>query len=190
MVNTININIASAIICIGYLALLLGARTIWIVLPNNRCIRAYAEMVKTRFIIDQDKPNVESPQENAIDHEIRRLLDMVEELVPEKLPWYRWLFTGSGKQLASWRLLHEAEQSVTNVLSSEVVQARASVAAENLKCLDTSVSKALAKQMAEEVRSKNQTNLNPLLKEAQGMLLDARDNYFEILADWQNRATW
>jgi len=184
------VNIAAVFICIGYLALLLVARSIWVVLPNNRYLRAYAEMVKAQSKIEQDKPDKKSPEEKAIIPEITRLLDMAKELVSEKLPWYRWLFTGTGKQLASWRLVHEAERLVTNVLSSEVVQARASLAAENLKCLDTPPSKALAEQIVKEVESKNQTNLNPLLKEAQGMLLDARDNYFEILADWQNKASW
>lgn len=178
----------------GYILTILYARHLWIFRRNTAHLHAYAEMVEIRLITEQDKPQHESASEKALIPQIRELLERARTLVPEpigRLSLISCLFqSGAGRQLAAWRLVHDADRITTDLWPAEHIEAYAVIAKEELKALDNDSAKTLAESIARTLDNNDKGNLRSQVKEARGIIFDARDNYYEGLSDWQNKAFW
>lgn len=180
------------LVCAIYFIFLLVARYTWIVLPNNQYLRIYAEEVKAQLVIEQDNPAVQTRVEKTIKPAIEKLLDDVLRLIPEdRKSWYCWLLAGTGKQLACWRNAHKAKVFAIDLLSESDTRALAIVASLNLKEHGSKAGNGLSVEIKKALENNSDIQMiKSLTKHGQAFLFDDRDNYFQGLANWQNRATW
>ncbi|HEC18221.1 MAG TPA: hypothetical protein ENI97_02645 [Gammaproteobacteria bacterium] len=179
-------------VCLIYFLSLLYARYVWIVKPNNTYLRAYADEVRAQLEIEQDNPGVKTKAETTVIAEIEKLLTQLEEMVPKKVKWRHWLLSGTGKQMAGWRHVHKAKVFATGLFSDSDACAEAIVTSKNLSEIKSETAKELTSQIdhALNADTKDISVVKSLTKRGQELLFDKRDNYFEGLANWQNRATW
>lgn len=179
------------LLCGGYIVLLMVAKCAWIYRRNQMHLHAYADMIEAQLTAEQDKPEKTNKTESAVIPEIKALLAQARAQVPLEGHSSCWSFTVVGRQLAAWRLVHDADRIATDLWPEAHVTAYAVVASEELKSIATSTSTALAAKIGEFLKShKNEPTLRALVKEARGLIFGARDCYYEDLSDWQNKATW
>ena len=178
----------------GYVLLLLCVRRVWIISRNTVHLHAYADMVEARLTMEQDKPDELTPVEGKLIPRIRKMLHEARAQVPVEEKQTRWrsclTIAGVGRQLAAWRMVHDADRMVTDLWSPQQGQAYATVAKGELKAGKSPAAGALSESIAKIVDKENGEVLRPLVKEARGLIFEARDNYYEGLSDWQNKALW
>ncbi len=183
-----------ALICAAYLIAVLLARYFWIVLPNNHYLREYACEIEGQFQMEQERPQQLNEREKSVKKEVDRLLGKVREIIPDNCKMWHWLIRGTGRQLAAWRLAHRAKCLVIDVLSPEVLTVKALVTIEELKQCGSPEAKVLAEEiqqaLGQDACEARYARLKLLLIKSYECLFDARDTYFETLADWQNKAMW
>lgn len=183
------------LVCTLYFGCLLAARYLWLVMPNNHFLRIYEDEIKAQMRVEQKNPAVTTKMESEISDAIKDLLKDVDKRIPEKTSWRCWVLGGTGKQLACWRNVHKAKILAIELLSEADVRALIAVISIKLKQIDTEskrICSSLSKLIDDEI---NKTDcdvelLKSLAKQGQELLFDERDNYFEGLANLQNRATW
>jgi len=179
---------------VAYILVLLCARRVWILRRNIAHLHAYADMVEAQLATEQRAPNEESAMETAVIQRIKALLAEARAQAtrePGRVTLRGCLsLEGVGKQLAAWRLVHDADRLSTDIWPDGHVSAHAVVAKEELKAIGTSAASALSETIAKAIDSEDPDRLRPLVKEAREMIFNARDTYFEDLSDWQNKALW
>ncbi len=179
---------------VAYIMFLLYARRIWICRRNIAHLYAYTDMVKIQLAAEQHEPDIIDPVEQAVIPKIEHLLSAARTTIQNEQSVKGWRSFLSpediSQQLAAWRLIHDADRLATDLWRNEHVEAKAIVVKESLKELDTAPAKELSEAIATTLKNKTPDKLRPLVKEARGMLFNARDNYFEELSDWQNKALW
>lgn len=181
----------AALVLLGtYLGLLLFARCTWIYRRNHMHLRAYADMVEAQLGVHRDQSVTGAEKDSAVKSQVMTLLGHAREHVPDNKGSSCLTIPGVGRQLAAWRLVHDAERTAVDVLPAEVVQAHAALLVEELKGLGTDTSKALAENISECLEGGSKDDLRQLVKEGRGLIFDARDCYYEDLSDWQNKAVW
>lgn len=179
-----------------YVLVLLCARRVWIYRRNTSHLEAYVQMVKSHLVTEQEKPQTQDKFEKAVKPEIDALLGNALSAIPDlgkKIAWRNCLsFEGVGKQLAAWRMVHDADRLTTDLWPDEHVAAHAVLVKEQLKKVGTASAATLSETIAKLIDKEDQDpcKLKALVKEARELIFDARDNHFEELADWQNRAMW
>jgi hypothetical protein len=182
------------LLCIGYICLLLLARCIWIYQRNHMHLRAYADMVEARLQAEQDKPEQHTRNEQLVTQAVASLLSRAREHIPAdgSPPCLKSFLSsgGVGKQLAAWRLVHDADRIATDIWPDGHVEAYAVVAKEELKGIGSGAASALSEQLVKVMESGNKHGLKSLVKEARRLLFNSRDEYYESLADWQNKSVW
>ena len=182
------------LICAAYLIAVLLARYFWVVLPNNHYLREYACEIEGQFQMEQEHPQQLNEREKSVRKEVDRLLGKIREIIPENCKMRRWLIRGTGRQLAAWRLAHRAKCLVIDILSPDVLIVKALVASEELKQLGSPEAKILAEKIQQALdqddKEAGYARLKLLLIKSYELLFDARDTYYETLADWQNKAMW
>lgn len=179
--------------CVIYYISLLYARYIWIFMPNNRYLRAYAEEVDAQLVIEQENPATENNLERKVIPAIKKLLNQVDKLAPEKNSLYQGIFAATGNQLAGWRHVHRAKIFATDLYSASDACAQAAFVSKQLiKLKPYLAAEELTKKIDKELESRNPdiAIIKSFTKRGQELLFNERDNYFESLANWQNRATW
>lgn len=181
---------------VGYVMLLLCVRRVWIISRNTVHLHAYADMVEARLTTEQAQQGEQSAANQALIPTIKKMLDEARAQVPagNKQTGWRDCLTieGVGRQLAAWRMVHDADRRVTELWSRQHVKAYATVAKEELKAVKTPAADALSDVIAKTVDTETDHGeaLRALVKEARGLIFEARDNYYEGLSDWQNKALW
>lgn len=199
-------------VCAGYIVLLFIVRIFWIYKRNDMHLRAYADMVECRAPAEQDNPSNLTQTEKEIIKNISKLLANARKQIPDdrnnpkresaatgktdaRAPGNTYkcsqrLFGRMGRQLAAWRLVHDADRIATDLWPKDHIEAYALIAKEELKSLGSETGKSLAEQISKVLESNDHASLKALIKEARGLLFDAKDCYYEDLADWQNKAVW
>ncbi len=179
---------------VAYVMLLLCVRRVWIVSRNTIHLHAYADMVEARLTTEQDQQGGPSEENQALITTIKKMLDEARAQVPagKRQTGWRGCLTieGVGRQLAAWRMVHDADRLVTELWPLQHVKAYATVAKEELKAVKTPAADALSDVIAKIVDTDDGEALRAPVKEARGLIFEARDNYYEGLSDWQNKALW
>jgi hypothetical protein len=202
---------AAALLFVGYLTILLVGRYAWVVEPNNAHLRAQAKKLRARL-----KTEAIAKENNPADGAgvIAELIDAAvggesssgigrqppkQGFIPQKTPFFAWSVAFTGKQLAAWRLLHEAERLAVDYYPESVLRDQARVALEKLRdirgphgMLQQELSSALCSGGAggRNGNCDDERPIKPLLKEAKAAVYREEDVRFEALAAFQNKAFW
>ncbi len=119
------IPLAGALLILYLIGLLVG-RWAWIVVPNGHYLRAQAERIRSRLNMGETTDDTEAASPDGKKAAIEKLLDKVTtELVPEHQAFFKWLFAYTGRQMAAWRLLHEAECLAIDLYSDDLARIQA-----------------------------------------------------------------
>lgn len=186
-------------VCVIYVGLLMFGRYNWIVQINCRYLRAYSEEINAQLTIEQEEPARETKTENKIISAITKILDKVNEIIPEDPTWHKWLFSGTGKQLACWRHAHQAKIFAVDLYSESDACSEAIIVHKKLASLKSDISEDLTAEFTKLTNGISlitpPSNLNipmikSLTKRGLELYFDERDNHFEGLANLQNRVTW
>ena len=99
-------------------------------------------------------------------------------------------FISSGKIISGWRMLHIAK----NIIFDDVVDIKEQLEIVRVRLaeLDQAEAKSLAERikLSLEQAGAGEQSLRQLLVEGQRVYYEYRDDYYEMLADWQNKAMW
>ena len=179
----------------SYILLLIVTRRAWILRRNTEYLLFYLSQLEARKAIDSKKNTTSAQPSNAeVLVQIDRLMKEAKEMVdPENCQLFksfRLLPDGQEKQLSAWRKAHEADQLLTELWSDQQITAHATVAKGELNVVNTATANALAEKIIQELSKGTPANLRTLVTEARGLIFNARDDYFEGLSDWQNKALW
>jgi hypothetical protein len=175
----------SEIFIIVYLVLFFLARHYWISKPGLNHLEAELRGLELRL---RDNNNVATNGlVELIAEEIAKIRNDVDQHKVRQ-----FIFGNTGKKISCWRRYHEIERMTIALLPKEAIRQKLFVTAEDLtlfgsgsaRALRDNILKTLAEQNPDEVLMRHQ------LVESMKQIDDDRDNLYQYLADWQNKATY
>ncbi|UFS61539.1 hypothetical protein LOH54_07670 [Sulfurimonas sp. HSL-3221] len=131
----------------------------------------------------------DTPAQSKLVAEQKRILEMIEQKVVGVNALDK-CFISSGRIISGWRMLHNAK----NIIIDEIgdINEELEVTRLRLAELDSAEAKNLAKRIELNLKKEEATEKSrkQLLVEGRRVYYSYRDDYFEMLADWQNKTMW
>ncbi len=174
-----------------YFTLILITRYNCLIATNRKFIKNYYELNLARF----SSENSSNPDRNRkTEKEAQAILKDIETFLNKEQHIFIDIFSTTGEQLANWRKVHEAKTLTIDLMTDETLKSHGVALTEELKSIDHPARERLYSEIENQLKADPEKFsvdlLKSLLKEAQSLIFNDRDEYFESLADWQNRAMW
>jgi hypothetical protein len=155
-------------------------------------VRLESEMRSLRITTTshENEHQLQDEQHKSSDS-ILKLLEQIKNNLPKDNNVCDRCFISSGKVSSGWRMLHRAKLAAL-CLYDQNVKERLRILETRLLDLDTAESKTMAVLIKNVLSEEDPhiTKLRPLLQEGLRIYYEDRDTYYEMLADWQNKAMW
>lgn len=188
----------TAFVVLAYVVAIMTVRWSLIALPTRAVLQAQIDAVRVRFRVDQEEVARQSAEEKIVMAQADKLLSRAEELIFRAGPVNRFIdrcLWSRGQESQGWRLVHEAERVLVQLLPKEQLRwrlhsAKADLAAissesEQAKGALTEVSALIEMAKGD---STPEPDLRACVQEVLRLVFGARDNYYEDLVNWHNKA--
>ncbi|WP_345971911.1 hypothetical protein [Sulfurimonas diazotrophicus] len=131
----------------------------------------------------------DTPSQSKLVAEQKSILEMIEQKVVG-LNALDKCFISSGRIISGWRMLHNAKNIIIDDIGD--INEELEVTRLRLAELDSAEAKSLAKRIELNLKKEEATEKSrkQLLVEGRRVYYSYRDDYFEMLADWQNKTMW
>jgi len=177
-----------------YWIAILAARYHHIAIVNRNTLRAEINKAKQRAAAILSQPALTPVERDAHDR-AQKLIEEAENLLDKARREYlrTFLYWSRGHEIAAWIQLHEADRFVTQTYDRDRTLARLYIAAQELrpdyaKVADLVDAALTAQANPEPDKRPSEESLKALLWEALNCVYDGRDNSFEMIFSWQNKA--
>lgn len=186
-------------VVLAYVLLVMTVRWSLIARPTRGTLQAQIDAVRIRFLVDQADIGRKTVEENNIViTQARKLLSQAEALITSK--WSlsnlvdRCLWS-RGQECQGWRLVHEAERMLVQILPKEHLRWRLQSAKADLATIpsDSEQAKTAMSELttlvnaAQDVKTA-EADLKACLQEVLRVVFTTRDNFYENLVNWHNKA--
>lgn len=199
---------AGIVALVYYLVLMLLARFFWVVEPNNARLRSRGRMIRSR-VACQGLKHRDPERESAITDLLEYVCGSKDKrgIIPADGEGFRfrWVFAFTGRQLAAWRTLHEAERHLDadEPYALKMARGQAIVALSRLVEIPNAPMKLrLELQRLSSTEAEcppaggepasvyHARRILPLLQEAKALIYAYDDGQFEMMADAKNKGYW
>lgn len=193
IIKNLLLAVAPLLCFIAYIAILLYARRTWILQRNTAHLLAYIDTLDANLKSARQCTQNQPQNSNCTIDEIDDLLKKARQAMHENSSsLWRGMFSlgGISHQIAAWRRAHDADQLAISLWPDERISAYAMVAKEELKAIGSSAANALSEKIATLIEASKNSELRSHVTEARRLISNSRDNYYEELSDWQQKALW
>lgn len=185
-------------VVLAYVLLVMTVRWSLIARPTRATLQAQIDAVRIRFLVDQADISRETVEENIVITQARKLLSQAEALITSK--WSlsnlvdRCLWS-RGQECQGWRLVHEAERMLVQILPKEHLRWRLQSAKADLATIpsDSEQAKTAMSELTTLVNAAQdaktaEADLRACLQEVLRIVFTSRDSFYEGLVNWHNKA--
>lgn len=185
-------------VVLAYVLMVMTVRWSLIALPTRGILRAQINAVRIRFHVDQADVARQTAEEKIVIAQAGKLLSQAEALISgknilsdlvDRCLWSR------GQECQGWRLVHEAERLLVQILPPEQVRWRLQLAKADLATIpsESEQAKNAMTELTTFVKAvqeakTTEADLKAGLQEVLHLVFNARDNFYENLVNWHNKA--
>jgi hypothetical protein len=190
--------VQATVVVLVYVAMVMTVRWSLIALPTRGILQAQIDAVRVRFHVDQADVARQTAEEKIVIAQAGKLLSLAEVLISknnilsdlvDRCLWSR------GQECQGWRLVHEAERVLVQILPKEQLRWRLQSAKADLAAImseseqaKTAMTELTTLVNAAQNAKTAEADLKACLQEVLRLVFTARDNFYEELVNWHNKA--